>query len=149
MVYLITGQPGSGKTTLAKYIIKNSFERYIHLDGDTIRSVIKNEDYTKLGRVTYIKNIYNMVKILHNEGENVIISMVSPFKSLREDLKSDIGAIEIYLHSERDVRRNYHVTYYEKPDDNYTEFNTDLLSLDEELNLIPKNNTKKKNLKSV
>ncbi len=137
MVYLMTGQPGSGKTTLAKAMIENSFEDYIHLDGDTIRAVIKNEDYTKEGRKAHIKNIYNMAKILHNEGKNVVISMVSPFRELRESLKKETEAIELFLFSDRDVRKRYHVDYYEKPLDNFIGLDTDLLSVEEELDLIP------------
>lgn len=138
MVYIITGQPGSGKTTLAKYIINNSKLDFIHLDGDIIREVINNKDYTKNGRIDHINNIYDMVKILHNQNKNIIISMVSPFKNLREDLKNYTKAVEIYLHSNRGIRKEFHVNYYEAPTNNFIKFNTDNLSVKEEFDQIPK-----------
>ena len=46
MIYWLTGQPGSGKTTLAKAIIKERFFRdWFHIDGDDIRELFDNKDY--------------------------------------------------------------------------------------------------------
>ena len=52
MIIWLTGQPASGKTTLAKGIIKTLKEnnqniKIINLDGDDLRAINKNKDYSK------------------------------------------------------------------------------------------------------
>ena len=43
MILWFTGQPGSGKTTLAKEIIKRfNNDKVIHIDGDDLRDVLDN-----------------------------------------------------------------------------------------------------------
>ena len=50
-VIWFTGQPGAGKTTLAKELIRKlSNEKVIHIDGDDLRDVLDNKDYSERGR---------------------------------------------------------------------------------------------------
>ena len=57
MIYLFTGQPGSGKTTMAKKLQfwlqtdkKNWRKDVFHIDGDQLRELFPNTDYSKEGR---------------------------------------------------------------------------------------------------
>ena len=66
MIIWLTGQPGSGKTTLANSVIKvlkseKSNIKIINLDGDDLRAINKNKDYSKEGR---IKNISTAISIM-------------------------------------------------------------------------------------
>ena len=58
MVIWFTGQPGSGKTTLAEELITRlNHPKIIHIDGDDIRKTLARtdaEDYSRDGR---FKNI--------------------------------------------------------------------------------------------
>ena len=52
MIIWLTGQPGSGKTTLANELIAYFKEHYesqkiINIDGDDLRIISKNQDYSK------------------------------------------------------------------------------------------------------
>ena len=53
IIIWLTGQPGSGKTTLAKELIKgmnpqnDSSIKIINIDGDDLRFINKNKDYSK------------------------------------------------------------------------------------------------------
>ena len=53
MIYYLIGQPGAGKTTIANEMITNpkrdTFAAY-HIDGDDIRDLFDNKDYSEQGR---------------------------------------------------------------------------------------------------
>ena len=51
MIIWLTGQPGSGKTTLCNEIISSlTYDKIINIDGDDIRDVLDNKDYSEKGR---------------------------------------------------------------------------------------------------
>lgn len=128
MIYWFTGQPGSGKTTLAKELVKylkNDSKDVFHIDGDDIRDIFKNKDYSEKGRRKNIERAQDISKYLNEKGYDVIVSLVSPYKNQRDDFKKDNNLIEIYIHTE-DVRgrESYHVVDYEKPTENYVDIDT-------------------------
>ena len=52
MIVVLFGQPCSGKTTLAKGILKYLGPRYTeHIDGDKLRELFANKDFSREGRV--------------------------------------------------------------------------------------------------
>ncbi len=118
MILWFTGQPGSGKTTLCNEIKKRLQGKVIHFDGDDIRDVLNNKDYTEKGRRKNIQFVINMAKVMEKKGFLVLVSLVSPYRDLR------IGKI-IYLNSSRDLRKEYWVKDYEPPQQNFTKINTD------------------------
>ena len=59
-----------------------------------------------------------MAKVMENKGYLVLVSLVSPYRDMR------IGEV-FYLHSTRDLRKDYHVENYEPPIENFTKINTD------------------------
>ena len=62
MIYWFTGQPGHGKTVLAKELIKILNNGAFHIDGDHLRGIFDNKDYSESGRR---KNIDLAQKISH------------------------------------------------------------------------------------
>ena len=121
MILWFTGQPVSGKTTLCKELRKRIFctsKKTIHLDGDDLRDILDNKDYSEKGRRKNIEFAINMAKVLENKGYLVLVSLVSPYRDLR------IGKV-FYLHSKRNLRKQYHVENYEPPTENFVKINTD------------------------
>ena len=53
MVIWIMGLAGSGKTTLAKLIIKKIKKNIIHIDGDAIRNIYDEKLMTKSGVIYF------------------------------------------------------------------------------------------------
>ena len=84
MIYWFYGQPGSGKTTLAKSLLEKIDA--IHIDGDDVRKIFNNQDYSKDGRIKNLTNINNIVRFLDHKGFNVVVSVVSPYKEIRDQL---------------------------------------------------------------
>lgn len=140
MIFWITGQPGSGKTTLAKAIMKEIFFRdWFHIDGDDIRRLYDNQDYSKEGRMKNVLLAQQIAQYLHSKGKNVIVSLVSPYKEQRELFKEKMGDVvkEVYLHtSEVRGRENYFVSDYEPPTENHIDICTDNILVDECVNII-------------
>lgn len=97
-IFWLTGLPCSGKTTIAKELAK-----YIHaeiLDGDDIRKIIFNEDFTLEGRRKHMLSIAEFASIL-SKYNNVVVSLVSPLKSVREEIKKRYpNLIEIYVNAD-------------------------------------------------
>ena len=46
MIIWLTGQPGSGKTTISKKILMQD-GRIFHIDGDDLRDLFENKDYSE------------------------------------------------------------------------------------------------------
>jgi len=86
MIYWFYGQPGAGKTTIANELLKHIDA--VHVDGDDIRALFNNQDYSKEGRIKNLTLINNIVKFLDAKGFNVVVSVVSPFKEIRNEMKN-------------------------------------------------------------
>jgi len=108
MIYLFTGQPGSGKTTLAKKLQwwlqtekKNWRKSVFHIDGDQLRELFPNTDYSKEGRYKNITKAFDIAKYLDSCDTDVVISLVSPYRELRDRFKSECKVTEIYCHTKK------------------------------------------------
>ena len=126
----LTGQPGSGKTTLANLLIKNllnenSSQKYFNIDGDDLRDLFQNKDYSRKGREANIRLGMSIAAYLINKNNVPIISLVSPYRFLREEFKKKYNVLEVFVHtSEIRGREGYFVKDYEQPLTNYIEINT-------------------------
>ena len=146
MIYWFTGQPGAGKTVLAK-LLQARFEwmrqDVFHIDGDELRDLIQNKDYSKEGRIKNIELAQSIAKYLYNKNNNVVVSLVSPYLDIRERFKQDMGTdiVEIYVHT-TDIRgrEQFHVSDYEVPISNFisidTTGKTDIESFKQLINLL-------------
>ena len=136
MIYWFTGQPGAGKTTLAKELAKylQSNQKGIHhIDGDDLRDIFKNKDYSEAGRRKNIELAQNIAKFLSIKNNDVIVSLVSPFKDQRDDFKKDmVNVVEIYVHTtEERGREGFHVSDYQQPTDKFINIDTTGKRVDE------------------
>ena len=48
MIIVLFGQPHSGKTTLANALIEDKFGYAKHIDGDQLRDIFKNKDFSSI-----------------------------------------------------------------------------------------------------
>ena len=74
---------------------------------------------------------------LINKGHFPIISLVSPYRELREEFKLKFRVLEVYLHTtEIRGREDYFVKEYEKPLSNFLDIDTTVQTEKESLNEI-------------
>ena len=143
MIIWFTGQPGSGKTTLANELINhlvNADENIniINLDGDDLRNISKNKDYSKEGRIKNISTAISIMRFLANKNYICVVSIVAPYKFLRDELKGEFDFIEVYLHTtEIRGREDFFAKDYEIPTDpKHLAIDTGKLTIKESLDEI-------------
>lgn len=127
MIYWFTGQPGAGKTSIAKELIEKLPNNTFHVDGDDLREIFNNKDYSETGRRKNIELAQHITHFLHNKENNVVVSLVSPYRDQREDFKNRLGSsiLEIYVHTENlRGREDFHVKNYEEPLENFLDMDT-------------------------
>jgi len=128
MIYWFTGQPGAGKTTLALALKKELVARghvTVHLDGDLLRIVTDNHDFSTAGRMKNIRAAQALAARLHEDGAWIVAAFVSPFRAVREEFKRHPEVLEIYVHTtETRGREKYFAESYEPPLENFLDMDT-------------------------
>jgi len=126
MIYWFTGQPAHGKTVLAN-MLKKEKPGAFRIDGDDMRELFSNKDYSINGRVVNVGTAQRIAQYLNNQGKDVIVSLVAPYIDQREDFKTLMGdqMIEFYVHtSEPRERDHFKAVAYVAPQDNFIDIDT-------------------------
>lgn len=129
MIIVLFGQPHSGKTTLAK-----QFPSCKNIDGDELRELFANKDYSREGRIRNLNRASDIAHYLHRHGNNIVLSLVYPYKECRDYLRSLEPEVKfVYLAYEIDRgREKFHVQDFEYPDkDEALYLNTEWLTEEE------------------
>lgn len=134
MIIWLTGQPGSGKSTIANELVSDSTGTFINIDGDDLREIFQNKDYSEVGRRKNIELAQHIAEFLHRKGFHPVVSLVSPYKDQRDKFKDKMGKdiLEVYVHTTQiRGRENYFVKEYEEPSENYLSLCTDDITPEE------------------
>jgi adenylylsulfate kinase-like enzyme len=126
MIYWFTGQPCAGKTVLANLLKKEKPEAF-RIDGDDMRELFSNKDYSINGRVINVGTAQRIAQYLNNQGKDVIVSLVAPYIDQREDFKTLMGdqIIEFYVHTvEPRERDHFKAIAYTPPLTNFVDIDT-------------------------
>ena len=161
-VIWLTGLSGSGKSTIGLALEKRLFqENFVAqlLDGDNIRSGInKNLGFSEEDRRENIRRIAEIAKLYLSSGIITINSFISPTAETRNIAKEIVGEadfLEIYINApmatceSRDVKGLYKKARageiqgftgvnqaYEEPENPALELRTDVLSVDEAVDIL-------------
>lgn len=118
MTLWFTGLSGAGKTTISRALEKELLEKGYKvevLDGDVVRqNLTKGLGFSKADRDENIRRIGFVAHILSRNGVIVIVSAISPYRKIREEVRQRIGDfIEVYVNAplevceQRDVKGLY------------------------------------------
>jgi len=134
MIYWFTGQPGSGKSTLAlalQAVLRKSGHVVVHLDGEFLREITGNRDFTEAGRTRNIRAGQQLASKLHAEGVDVVASFVSPYRNLRDEFKKNGNVVEIYAHTTEIRGREAHFAPdFEPPQKSFVDIDTTRVSVE-------------------
>ena len=130
MIIVLFGQPHSGKTTLA-----NQFAGHVNIDGDQLRKIFENKDYSREGRIKNLNRASDIAHYLNSVGKSVTLSLVYPYKEARDYLNSLTPNVRwVYLHYDGERgREGFHVGDFDKPgdDEQVMQLNTSATSVKE------------------
>lgn len=114
----LTGLSGAGKTTICQFLdtkLRSQEYKIEVLDGDVVRqNLSKGLTFTKEDRNENIRRIGFVAHLLTRNNIIVLVSVISPYRVIREELKAQIGDfIEVYVNAplevceQRDVKGLY------------------------------------------
>lgn len=112
MIYLFTGQPGSGKTTLGKKL-----QFWLQTDKKNWRKSVFHIDEGQTNTP------FEIAKYLDSCGNDVVISSVFPNRKIREKFKSECKVQEIYCHTKK-MRTKEFIIDYELPIEFFVDLDT-------------------------
>src|SRR4028118_1145674 len=104
-----TGLSGSGKTTISQIVEHELRERGRHvevLDGDIVRTNLsKGLTFSRDDRNINVLRIGFVANLLTRNGVGVIVSAISPFKEVRDQVRRNVGEgfIEVFVDAPLDV----------------------------------------------
>lgn len=104
-VVWMTGLPASGKSTLAHLVRKILMEEYGRnveiLDGDEVRKGLSRDlGMSKADREEHARRVSFVAKLLARNEVAVVVSLITPYKSSRDQAREMIGAerfVETYI----------------------------------------------------
>jgi len=124
MVIVLFGQPHSGKTTLGQLLKeflqleKRNWRTDVHhLDGDALRKLYDNTDYSKDGRIANLNRASDVAAYLDSKDLDVVMSLVYPYMEARTYLNELVPNVKwVYLTYDGERgRENFHVTDFDYP----------------------------------
>ncbi len=156
----LTGLSGAGKTTITQALEKKLREGGYGievLDGDVVRTnLTKGLGFSKEDRDENIRRIGFVANLLTRHGVIVLVSAISPYREIREEVKGKIGDfVEVFVNAPlavcegRDVKGLYAKARkgeikgftgiddpYEPPTNPEVECRTDLETLEESVDKV-------------
>ena len=113
-----TGLSGAGKTTISRAvaeILTSKGCKLEILDGDVVReNLTKGLGFSKPDRDENIRRIGFVAHLLTRNGVIVLVSAISPYREIREEVRGKIGDfVEVYVNAplsvceQRDVKGLY------------------------------------------
>ncbi|MEH2351126.1 MAG: adenylyl-sulfate kinase [Nostoc sp.] len=114
----LTGLSGAGKTTICQFLeaeLRSQGYKIEVLDGDVVRqNLSKGLTFSKEDRDENIRRIGFVANLLTRNNVIVLVSVISPYRAVREEVKKQIGDfIEVYVNAplevceQRDVKGLY------------------------------------------
>ena len=108
-------------------MLKEKMPNAFRIDGDEMRELFTNKDYTINGRVVNVGTAQRIAHYLNNQGHDVIVSLVAPYVDQREDFKKLMGdqMVEFYVHTtEARERDHFKAIAYTTPTTEYVDIDT-------------------------
>ena len=114
MKMLIFGLPGSGKTTLAKYLIDFIGPNTVWYNADDVRKQYDDWDFSDEGRLRQAHRMRDLMKEADADGFDVICDFICPTNELRYLFDDD--TFRVWVHTIEEGRFDDTNKLFEKPE---------------------------------
>ena len=105
---LLTGEPNSGKSTLAYALVQKRLRNTLIIDGDKHREAQFLGEKLGFTREDILKNndhVIKLAKFAQDQGFNVLIPQIAPYVEQRLRMRAKLkNFYEVFLDCSRDVR---------------------------------------------
>lgn len=95
MIVWFYGNSEAGKTTAAKAYIKANGG--ILLDGDALRAVWPGLGFSQADRWEQNLRTARLAKLLADQGNDVVVAVIAPYRELREEIRTLCDCQFIYI----------------------------------------------------
>lgn len=104
----LTGLSGAGKTTICEAVYTELLVRGVRaelLDGDVVRRQLSRElGFSKSERDENIRRIGFLAQLLSRNGVVVLVSAISPYREIRQEIRMDIGNfLEVFVNAPLEI----------------------------------------------
>ncbi len=115
-IFWITAQSDSGKSSLA-FAAQKKFPNIIVIDGDEARETIcRGLGLSPEGRRENNLRIARLAGLLAKQGHPVVVSVIAPYESVRDEIDGICQPFWIYLKRDLPERENYPYESPKEPD---------------------------------
>ena len=128
--------PNAGKTTIAYELMQDKLRHCVLIDGDKFREHITPElNFSKDDIINNNLKCMKLCNFLNEQGYNVIVSMITPYKSMRRQAQKRVpNLMRVFLDApmeERAKRPNFRasdIEFQEPKEDTEFTFRTDKMN---------------------
>lgn len=136
MKILVFGLPGSGKTTLAKYLMELLESETVWYNADDVRTMYDDWDFSDEGRLRAATRMKDLMNEAADDGFDVMCDFICPTNKLREMFDDDV--FMIYMDTIEEGRFEDTNKLFEKPDADSIDWRVTELRDDEDAKEIAK-----------
>ena len=106
-VYFFTGLSGAGKTTIGGLFYRRMRAKgnaAVLLDGDNLRAVFQEHDYSDRARLFGAKRLFRMARMFSEQELQVVVCSISMYSEVRDWNRANLhGYREIYIKASRET----------------------------------------------
>ena len=136
MKILIFGLPGSGKTTLAEYLVELLGDDTVWYNADWVRRIHDDWDFSNEGRRRAAERMRDLMKEADEDGFDVICDFICPTNEYRELFDEEV--FMVYMDTIKRGRFEDTNKLFESPDMNRVDYHVSEQRDDEDAKNIAK-----------
>lgn len=130
-IYWFTGQPDTQRTELSEQLSeflkserRNWRKNVYYIDTEILDEVSPYDNLLDEHNTEIVKNAQLISSYLQKNETDVVVSLITPIKEIREKFKKELGRRLVEIYIESSLPSANWITCYEPPTDNFIHIDT-------------------------